>query len=501
MSQATVLLADDDNSLRTVLNKALAIDGYKVRATSNATTLWKWVSEGEGDIVVTDVVMPDENAFELLPRIRRLRPDLPIIVMIPRIKSLRPDLPIIVMSAQNTVLTAITATERGAYDYLPKPFDLNELTSLVRRALQPSGAPKQPFKRRGNTGFGSEALPIIGRSAAMQDVYRIIARLTATDLTVMISGESGTGKELVARVLHDYGKRRERPFVAVNMAAIPREQIESELFGQDTVAHDGTPRRSPGRFAQAFGGTLFLDEIGDMPFEAQTRLLRVLQEGEYTSVGGSGPIKTDVRIVAATNKNLTALIDKGLFREDLFFRLNVVPLRLPPLRERLEDVPDLTRHFLAKAQADSLPAKTIQQGALEQLMDYGWPGNVRELENVIRRICAIYSDEAISAEIVREQLAPPEKEDADREQEEDSLEQKIGAHLDQYFAGYAGTLPPDGIYDRILKDFEKPLIEKCLDATRGNQLKAAALLGLNRNTLRKKIRDLKIDVVRGSRVM
>lgn len=485
MTQATVLLADDDNSLRTVLNKALAIDGYKVRATSNATTLWKWVSEGEGDIVVTDVVMPDENAFELIPKI----------------KNLRPDLPIIVMSAQNTVLTAITATERGAYEYLPKPFDLNELTGLVRRALQPSSPPKLPYKKRGNPAFGSEVLPIIGRSTAMQEVYRIIARLTATDLTVMISGESGTGKELVARVLHDYGKRRDKPFVAVNMAAIPREQIEVELFGQDTTAPDGTPRRTPGRFEQAYGGTLFLDEIGDMPFEAQTRLLRVLQEGEYTTLGGGAPVKTDVRIIAATNKNLNSLIEKGLFREDLFFRLNVVPLRLPPLRERLEDVPDLARHFLSKAQADNLPVKSIQNAALEQMMDYHWPGNVRELENVIRRISAIYSDETITPDIIREQLTPPQPQEAETEKEDDTLAQKVSNHLDQYFGGYPGALPPDGIYDRILKEFEKPLIEKCLDATRGNQLKAASLLGLNRNTLRKKIRDLNIDVVRGSKLM
>lgn len=485
MTQATVLLADDDNALRTVLNKALAIDGYKVRATSNATTLWKWISEGEGDIVVTDVVMPDENAFELLPRIKQLRPDLPVIVM----------------SAQNTVLTAITATERGAYEYLPKPFDLNELTGLVKRALQPTAPAKAPLKRRPSGGaFTAEGLPIIGRSAAMQEVYRIIARLTATDLTVMISGESGTGKELVARVLHDYGKRRDKPFVAVNMAAIPRDLIESELFGQDAnMTANG--QSTKGRFEQAYGGTLFLDEIGDMPFEAQTRLLRVLQEGEYTTIGGANPVKTDVRIIAATNKNLPALIEKGLFREDLFFRLNVVPLRLPPLRERLEDVPDLTRHFLAKMPSDGLPTKSIQQAALDQLMEYNWPGNARELENVIRRISAIYSDEIITKEIVREQLSSPKAHDSDGNEEEQSLEQKISGHLDDYFADYPGNLPPDGIYDRVLKDFERPLIEKCLDATRGNQLKAAALLGLNRNTLRKKIRDLEIDVVRSAKVM
>src|SRR6266498_2948934 len=339
MPAGSILVADDDAAIRTVLNQALSRAGYEVRSTSNAATLWRWVSQGEGDLVITDVVMPDENAFDLLPRIKRARPDLPVLVM----------------SAQNTFMTAIRASERGAYEYLPKPFDLKELIGIVGRALsQPKDRPAAAAKAE-----EWEGIPLVGRSAAMQEIYRLLARLMQTDLTVMITGESGTGKELVARALHDFGKRRSGPFVAINMAAIPRDLIESELFGHEKGAFTGANTRSSGRFEQAEGGTLFLDEIGDMPMEAQTRLLRVLQQGEYTTVGGRTPIKTDVRIVAATNKDLRILIQQGLFREDLFFRLNVVPLRLPPLRERIEDVPDLIRHFFAQAEHEGLPPKKL----------------------------------------------------------------------------------------------------------------------------------------------
>ena len=284
MARGTILIADDDTAIRTVLNQALARAGYAPRATGNAATLWRWVSQGEGDVVITDVVMPDENAFDLIPRIKKLRPDLPIIVM----------------SAQNTLMTALTAAEKGAYEYLPKPFDLNEVVAVVGRALAEPGR-KRAAPARDRDG---EELPLIGRSPAMQEIYRVLARLTQTDLTVMITGECGTGKELVARVLHDYGKRRTGPFVAINMAAIPRELIESELFGHEKGAFTGAQTRTQGRFEQAEGGTLFLDEIGDMPLEAQTRLLRVLQEGEYTTVGGRTPIKTNVRIIAATHRDL-----------------------------------------------------------------------------------------------------------------------------------------------------------------------------------------------------
>ncbi|HWW49501.1 MAG TPA: nitrogen regulation protein NR(I) [Xanthobacteraceae bacterium] len=477
MPAGSILVADDDPAIRTVLNQALSRAGYEVRLTGNAATLWRWVSQGDGDLIITDVVMPDENAFDLLPRIKKLRPNLPIVVM----------------SAQNTFMTAIRASERGAYEYLPKPFDLKELIAIVGRAL---AAPKEPVASEANDSE-FEALPLVGRSAAMQDIYRVLARLMQTDLTVMISGESGTGKELVARALHDYGRRHHGPFVAVNMAAIPRDLIESELFGHERGAFTGANSRAAGRFEQAEGGTLFLDEIGDMPMEAQTRLLRVLQQGEYTTVGGRMPIKTDVRIVAASNKDLRILIQQGLFREDLFFRLNVVPLRLPPLRERLEDIPDLVRHFFAQAEAAGLPAKKLDSAAMERLKRHRWPGNIRELENLTRRLAALYPQEIITAPVIDSELAPPPVvTGSSAKQRPDSLSQAVELYLASYFAGFPNASPPPGLYHRILREVEGPLLTAALASARGNQLRAADLLGLNRNTLRKKIRDLDIPVFR-----
>src|SRR5438477_5549923 len=387
MPEGTILVCDDDAAIRTVLNQALGRAGYQVRTASNAAGLWRWVSQGDGNLVITDVVLPDENVFDLLPRIKRLRPELPVVVM----------------SAQNNILTAITAAERGAYEYLPKPFDLKELTAIVQRAL---AAPSR--KPATQEPAHNEDLPVIGRSPAMQEIYRVIARLTQADLTVMISGESGTGKELVARALHDYGKRRNGSFVAVNMAAIPKELIESELFGHERGAFTGATARGVGRFEQAEGGTLFLDEIGDMPLEAQTRLLRVLQQGEYTTVGGRVPIRTDVRIIAATNRDLRQLIHQGMFREDLYYRLNVVPLRLPPLRERGEDIPDLVRHFLRKAEDEGLPVKRLDAEAFDLLRRYRWPGHVRELENLIRRLAVLHSGDTIPASTIAAELKEPE---------------------------------------------------------------------------------------------
>jgi two-component system nitrogen regulation response regulator GlnG len=476
---ATILVCDDDSAIRTVLNQALGRAGYDVRTTGTAAGLWRWISAGEGNLVITDVVLPDESGFDLIPRIKRMRPELPILVM----------------SAQNTLLTAITAAERGAFEYLPKPFDLKELTSVVSRALA------TPLTKR-DTGLeaAEERLPLIGRSPAMQEIYRVIARLTQTDLTVMIMGESGTGKELVARALHDYGKRRHGAFVAVNMAAIPKELVESELFGHERGAFTGATNRGVGRFEQAEGGTLFLDEIGDMPLEAQTRLLRVLQQGEYTTVGGRTPIKTDVRIIAATNRDLRQLISQGLFREDLYYRLNVVPLRLPPLRERVEDIPDLVRHFLRKAEDEGLPHKTLDNEALDLLRRHRWPGNVRELENLIRRLAVLQSGDAISAASVSAELKEPAKTfAADSGEGPQSLSASVEQYLTQYFLAQGDRLPPPGVYDRIVQEVERPLISICLAATRGNQIRAAQLLGLNRNTLRKKIRDLGLEVIRGLR--
>lgn len=466
----TVIVADDDRSLRTVLSQALTRAGCRVRTTGTVSTLFRWVEEGEGDVVVSDVMMPDGDALEILPTIRKKRPDLPVIVM----------------SAQNTVMTAIRASEAGAFDYVPKPFDLSALLALVNKALQQSrgaqrrAAPEAPPP-------AEERLPLIGRSAAMQEVYRIMARLMNTDLGVMITGASGTGKELVARALHDFGPRRAAPFMAMNMAAIPALEVEAELFGTGMMQ---------GRFAEADGGTLFLDEVGDMPPEAQTRLLRVLQESEF-----GAKARADVRLIAATHQDLRNLVNEGRFREDLFYRLNVVPIRLPRLAERLEDIPDLVRHFLVQAQAQGLPRKTIATDALDVLKRQPWPGNVRELENLVQRLTILAPEDMISASLVSTELSARPSASTDQPAQSHRLGTAIEAHLKRYFAIHGDDLPPDGLYERILHEVELPLIALTLQATRGNQLRAAKLLGINRNTLRSKIAGLDIQVSRGKRLM
>lgn len=479
MEPATILIADDDAAIRTVLNQALGRLGHEVRVTGSVASLWQWINEGEGDLVITDVLMPDGNGLDLIPQIKKRRPELRVIAM----------------SAQNTLSTAVKANERGAFEYLPKPFDLNELLAIVQRGLdEPTGSAK-PSE---TTVSDDDEIPLIGRSAAMQTVYRAIARLTATDLSVLISGESGTGKELVARALHDFSNRKGRPFVAINMAAIPRELIESELFGHEKGAFTGATTRYSGRFEQARGGTLFLDEIGDMPMDAQTRLLRVLQEGEYTTVGGRTPIKTDVRVISATHRDLKRQVSQGLFREDLYYRLNVVPIRLPPLRDRREDIPDLVSHFLAQSVDLGLSQKTISTSAMQALQKYGWPGNVRELENLVRRLAALSIQDTISEQDAVSELAEaePSQSSAFGSGGDASLGDAVEHHLRKYFESHDGDFPTFGLYGRVLREIERPLLSLTLSATNGNQLKAADILGLNRNTLRKKVRDLEIAVVR-----
>lgn len=476
----TVLLADDDAAIRMVLNQALTRAGYEVRPTGNLSTMWNWVSRGEGDLLITDVAMPDGNAFDIMPKIKKLRPDLPMVVM----------------SAQNTFMTAIRANEVGAYEYLPKPFDITEVLSVVARAL--ADAKKAPTRDKKADEPG-ETMPLVGRSPAMQDIYRALARLMQTDLTVMITGESGTGKELVAKALHNFGKRRNGTFVAINMAAIPRDLIEAELFGHEKGAFTGATARSSGRFEQAEGGTLFLDEIGDMPMDAQTRLLRVLQEGEYTMVGGRTPIKSNVRIVAATHRDLSQMIRQGLFREDLYYRLNVVPIRLPPLRERVDDINDLVQHFLRAAQREGEPVKTISPEAIRLMHNYAWPGNIRELENLVRRLSALYADENISLEIVQSELNLADRQPAPAASGPVDVSTAVETHVAQVLREYEPNLPPAGLYQRVLDRVEAPLIAMALNACGGNQIKAADLLGLNRNTLRKKIRAHSIEIVKQSR--
>ena len=481
MSGQTILLADDDAAIRMVLNQTLTRAGYEVRPTGNISTMWNWVTRGEGDLLITDVHMPDGNAFDVMPKIKKLRPDLPMVVM----------------SAQNTFMTAIRASEVGAYEYLPKPFDIAEVLSVVSRALADV---RRPPRRPPGAPGPDETMPLVGRSPAMQDIYRALARLMQTDLTVMVNGESGTGKELVARALHDFGKRRNGPFVAINMAAIPRDLIEAELFGHEKGAFTGATARSSGRFEQAEGGTLFLDEIGDMPMDAQTRLLRVLQQGEYTMVGGRTPIKTNVRIVAATHRDLSQMIRQGLFREDLFYRLNVVPIRLPPLRERIDDIGDLVAHFLRSAQPEGEPAKTISADAVRLMQGYSWPGNVRELENLVRRLVALYADETISAEIVENELQLGDRTLRTSAQAGPAeLGAAVETHVSHLLREHEPNLPPAGLYQRVLDKVEAPLIAMALNACGGNQIRAADLLGLNRNTLRKKIRAHAIEIIRQSR--
>ncbi|MFL5297247.1 MAG: nitrogen regulation protein NR(I) [Phenylobacterium sp.] len=466
-----ILIADDDASIRLVLSQAFTRLGYQVRATGNAATLLKWVSDGEGDLVITDVVMPDENVFDVLPRIRKERPKLPVIVM----------------SAQNNLITAVNAAEVGAFDYIPKPFDLDDMTGAARRALS---RPADPEAARAQArAVRDDRLPLIGRSGPMQEVYRTIARLVGADLTVLLSGESGTGKELVARALHDMGRRRDGRFVTINLAAVPRERVEAELFGKE----DG----DAGKLIEADGGTLFLDEIGDMPLDAQTRLLRVI-DGSEPALNPKTGRRPNVRIIAATNRDLRGLIREGLFREDLFFRLNVAPLRLPPLRDRVEDIPDLTRAFLLRANREGLPSKTIDAAALDRLRQHAWPGNVRELENLVRRICALYGEDLITARIVERELAEQQP-GAQGEEGPVTLSQLVERKLSSYFADQPDGLPPVGLYDRVLEEVERPLIRLTLSATRGNQVRAAEILGLNRNTLRKKISDLGVEMQRGRR--
>ncbi|MEO1090968.1 MAG: nitrogen regulation protein NR(I) [Pseudomonadota bacterium] len=482
MTEQTILIAEDDNSIRTVVTRALSRQGFRVQATRAAATFWQWVDDGIGDAAIMDVMLPDENSLDILPQIRKRRPELPIIVM----------------SAQNTLLTAVRATERGAFEYLPKPFDIATLLAAVQRALTTSQARPEPERIRLE---GEENLPIIGRSPAMQDIYRVLARLVGTDLTVLVSGESGTGKELVARALHDYGRRRHGAFIAVNMAAIPRELIESELFGHEKGAFTGAGSRKAGRFEQAEGGTLFLDEIGDMPLDAQTRLLRVLQQGEFMPVGAREPIRADVRILAASHRDLRALVGQGLFREDLFYRLNVVPMRLPALRERLEDLPALVEHFLAAAHADGLPLKSFDPEAIQTMRQHDWPGNVRELENLVRRMVVLYGEDVLSGGLVDLELKEARRPDTGSGGGgvDDSLAGIVAKHVERRFAAVTRAEEVQELYAEVLEEVERPLISETLAMTRGNQLRAAQILGLNRNTLRKKIRDLDIDVIRSPR--
>ena len=471
MRGSKILVVDDDAAIRTVVGEALRREGYQVQAVGSVAAQAEALERFKPDLLITDVILPDGNGLDVVPKILARRPNLPIIVL----------------SAQNTLTTAVRATEQGAFDYLPKPFDLDVLCQAVRGGLaRGSGGD-------GEAGASEDAdLPLIGRSTPMQEVYRLIARVVGNDLTVLVLGESGTGKELVARAIHDLGSRKASPFVAVNMAAIPRELIEAELFGHERGAFTGANARATGRFEEATGGTLFLDEIGDMPMEAQTRLLRVLQSGSFTTIGGR-TVQVDVRVVAATHQNLPALIEAGQFREDLYYRLNVIPIPLPPLRARGDDIVLLAQNFLERAAGEGLPRRRLSGDAEARLRAHGWPGNVRELDNLMRRLAAISRDPLISAALVEAQLGAQAQTGV---AETATLGEAVAAHLARYFTGFGSELPPPGLYDRIIEEVERPLLAATLSAVRGNQLRAADLLGINRNTLRKRLTELGIEATR-----
>jgi two-component system, NtrC family, nitrogen regulation response regulator GlnG len=461
-----VLLLEDDPSIAIVITAALEAEGFEVVCCETIAERDRLLSSRRFSALVTDVMLPDGDGIETLGVVSRLYPAMPVIIL----------------SAQNTLDTAVRASDTGAFEYFPKPFDIDELARTVRQAVG-AGAASSDGVDDAQIG---EGLPLVGRSPAMQTVYRMITRVLRNDLTVLILGESGTGKELVAEAIHQLGGRRDGPFIAVNTAAIPAELIESELFGHEKGAFTGAVARNIGKFEQAAGGTLFLDEIGDMPMQAQTRLLRALQSGSIRRVGGRDEIKLDARIVAATNKDLEPLIAAGQFREDLYYRLNVVPINLPALRERTDDIPALARHFLKSAGGEGLPRRQLTADAAELLSRQSWRGNVRELKNFIYRLALLAREDIIDAAALAPMLDQV-RTDAASADAGNGLESAVSRWL-------AEARPVSGtVYDAALAAFERPLFIEIMRETGGNQVRAAQRLGINRNTLRKRLGELAIE--------
>jgi len=468
----SILVVDDDPAICVVVGEALRRQGHKVKTAASVRERSALIDSFSPDVLITDVMLPDGDGLDDVAEILERKPGLSVIVL----------------SAQNTLNTAIRATEKGAFEYLPKPFDLNELARAVGDAL---GTGKASASEEVEGALPHDGLPLVGRSPAMQEVYRTIARVLSNDLSILVLGESGTGKELVAEAIHSLGQRRTKPFVAINMAAIPRELIEAELFGYEKGAFTGANVRTAGKFEQAQGGTLFLDEIGDMPMEAQTRLLRVLQSGEVTTVGGSKPVRVNVRIIAATNKDLPRLIEENRFRQDLYYRLNVVPISLPALRERREDVILLAKHFLDRAAQEGLPRKALSDDAAQLLMAYHWPGNVRELQNLMQRLAVLSRENVIAADVLRNSL-PLEMVPADYAAPVDQLGQAVREWAKRQLG--LGLGPSNkNLHDDLLALVEPILFQETLASVDGNQIRAAGLLGINRNTLRKKLTDYGLD--------
>ncbi len=467
MSNPKVLIVEDDISIGVVVCAALAAENIDTQICDTVKARDDALASGVFDLMLTDVVLKDSDGLARLKEVMATAPDMPVIIM----------------SAQNTLETAVRASEIEAFEYFPKPFDLNDLVLAVKQGID-----RRRSVPANNAETLSEAnLPMIGRSVAMQDVYRMVARLLRNDLSVLISGESGTGKELVAEAIHTLGHRKTGPFVAVNMAAIPAELIEAELFGHEKGAFTGAVGQSIGRFEQAQGGTLFLDEIGDMPKHAQTRLLRALQSGVISRIGGKASIRLDVRILAATNQKLEDLIAQGKFREDLFYRLNVVPINMPPLRDRTEDIGLLAQHFLTLASKEGLPLRQIEDAAISLLMTMPWRGNIRELKNLIYRLALVSRDDVISQATVAQYIEHPV--DGDMPVKGASFEAAVFQFLRNHRIRGSSR---EKIYQRALAEFEIPLLQHVMRQAKGNQLKAASLLGINRNTLRKKLTEYAI---------
>ena len=462
----TILVADDDRTIRAVLTQALTRAGCKVRATGSIETLWRWIDEGDGDVVISDVNLPDGDGLEMLPAIKRKRKDLPVIII----------------SAQNTVITAIKASELGAYDYLPKPFDLKKLLSKVNKALSNQGTNNNIIQQDGAV---DQELPLIGSSPLMQDVYRFLARVLHTDLSTIITGESGTGKDLLAHTMHDLGPRAPMDFVRINISSSNIDKIEGTLIGGKEDLNISPASKS---------STIYFDEISEMSDETQLQLLDLLRSDAV--------ISKNYRFISSSRLSLQNLISQGIIREDLFYRLNVVNINLPPLRDRVGDIPDLTKHFLQQSALSGMQKKVISTKAIQLLQNAPWAGNIRELENFINSLVVLISDEEITPIHVEENLnLIPSVNSNELDADNGKLSSSVEKHIKRYFDLHGDSLPPPGLYNRILKEIELPLIALSLSATRGNQIKTSELLGINRNTLRKKIKDLDIVVTRSKKMM
>ncbi len=463
MSKETIWIVDDDRSIRWVLEKAFKNAEMEVRSFDEADSVLRALNRSEPDVIISDIRMPGMDGLELLGRIHDKYPGLPVIII----------------TAHTDLDSAVSAYEVGAFEYLPKPFDVDEAVELARRAIS-----HRRETGGGETPAGQIDAEIIGEAPSMQEVFRAIGRLARSNITVLINGESGTGKELVAQALHRHSPRAGQPFIALNMAAIPRDLLESELFGHEKGAFTGANTARQGRFEQADGGTLFLDEIGDMPQELQTRLLRVLADGEFYRVGGHSAVKVDVRIIAATHQNLEKLVEQGRFREDLFHRLNVIRIHIPSLRERREDIPLLAQHFLNRAAKElNVDAKSLDREVMDYLSRLDWPGNVRQLENTCRWLTVMSPGQVVHIDDL-----PPEM-----------LHGKDETHFDgdwsellRHWAEQELSRGHTAILDQAMPQFERVMIETALKKTGGRRQDAAKLLGWGRNTLTRKIKELNL---------